>query len=107
MSMSSCKRGWLRKVKDDIKEKELSAELHGYVCHRTSTPQKRGNRPLSRRLDRCDRVIQAEWVHSYPSGNVFDVILGAVSVAPHGGEHVLVYVRVASPLTQAESRQSQ
>ena len=32
---------------------------------------------------------------------------GAVSVAPHGGEHVLVYVRVASPLAQAESKQSQ
>ena len=54
--------------------------------------------------------MEAEWVHSYlPSGNVFDVILAPfrLRVAPHGGEHVLGYVRVASPLTQTESRQSQ
>ena len=29
------------------------------------------------------------------------VVFGAVSVAPHSGGHVLVYVRVASPLAQA------
>ena len=32
---------------------------------------------------------------------------GAVSVAPHNGGHALVYVRVASPLAQAASTQSQ
>ena len=39
---------WFYKVKDDIKEKGLSADdvydlLHGSVCHRTSTPHKSGN----------------------------------------------------------------
>ena len=42
------KRRWLDKVKDDIKEKGLSASrlmmcttvLHGGVCHRISTPHK-------------------------------------------------------------------
>ena len=43
------KRRWLDKVKDDIKEKGLSADdvydqLHGGVCHRTSTPHKSGNK---------------------------------------------------------------
>ena len=45
------KRSWLDKVKDDIKEKGLSASrlmmcttvLDGGVCHRTSTPHKSGN----------------------------------------------------------------
>ena len=42
-------RRWLGKVKDDIKEKELSADkcttvLHGGVCHHTSTPHKSGNK---------------------------------------------------------------
>ena len=37
----------------------------------------------------------------------FLVVFGAVSVAPHCGGHVLVYVRVASPLAQAASTQSQ
>ena len=43
------KRRWLDKVKDDIKEKGLSADhvydttvLHGGVCHHTSTPHKSG-----------------------------------------------------------------
>ena len=36
-------------MKDDIKEKGLSADdvydqLHGGVCHRTSTPHKSGNK---------------------------------------------------------------
>ena len=42
---------WLDKVKDDIKEKGLSADevydrtcLHGGVCHHTSTPHKSGNK---------------------------------------------------------------
>ena len=35
------KRRWMDKVKDDIKEKGLT-ELHGGVCHRTSTPHKSG-----------------------------------------------------------------
>ena len=44
------KRRWLDKVKDDIKEKGLSADevyttvLYGGVCHRTSTPHKSGNK---------------------------------------------------------------
>ena len=47
------KRRWLDKVRDDIKEKGLSAddviimcmtELHGGVCHRTSTLHKSGNK---------------------------------------------------------------
>ena len=47
-------------------------------------------------------------VHSYlPSGNVFHVILAPFRWAPHGVEHMLVYVRGACSLTQAESRQSQ
>ena len=37
----------------------------------------------------------------------FLVVFGAVSVAPHSGGHVLVYVRDASPLAQAASTQSQ
>ena len=54
-----------------------------------------------------ETIDKARPVHSYlPSGNVF-TLFGAVSVAPHGVEHVLVYVRGASPFTQAESRQSQ
>ena len=36
----------------------------------------------------------------------FFVVFGAVSVAPHSGGHVLVYIRVASPLAQAASTQS-
>ena len=41
------KRRWLDKVKDDIKEKGLSADevydrLHGGICHHTSTPHKSG-----------------------------------------------------------------
>ena len=43
------KRRWLDRVRDDIKEKGLTAEevtsvLHGGVCHRTSTPHKSGNK---------------------------------------------------------------
>ena len=43
------KRRWLVKVKDDIKQKGLSADkcttvLHGGVCHRTSTHIKVGKR---------------------------------------------------------------
>ena len=30
----------------------------------------------------------------------FLVVFGAVSIAPHSGGHVLVYVRVPSPLVQ-------
>ena len=44
------KRRWLDKVKDDIKEKGLSADdvydhaIHRGVCHRTSIPHKSGNK---------------------------------------------------------------
>ena len=42
------KRRWLDKVKDDIKEKGLSADevyarARRRLCYRTSTPQKSGN----------------------------------------------------------------
>ena len=37
----------------------------------------------------------------------FLMVFGAVSVAPHSGGHILVYVRVESPLAQAASTQSQ
>ena len=56
-------------------------------------------------------MITSRPVHSYlPSGNVFVQFwryFGAVSVAPHGVEHVLVCVRVASLFAQAELKQSQ
>ena len=41
------KRRWLDKVKDDIKDCRLMmcmTELHGGVCHHTSTPHKSGNK---------------------------------------------------------------
>ena len=41
------KRRWLDKVKDDIKEKGLSADdvydRATWICHPTSTPHKSGN----------------------------------------------------------------
>ena len=53
------KRRWLAKVKDDIKEKGLSAGevkctnlLHGGVCRRTSTPHKSVNKINKRRRRR-------------------------------------------------------
>ena len=51
-------------------------------------------------------LVTPKWVHSYiPLYDVL-VVFGAVSVAPHSGGHVLVYVQVASPLVQAASTQS-
>ena len=43
------KRRWLDKVKEDIKGRDCrlmlcTTELHGGVCHRTSTPHKSGNK---------------------------------------------------------------
>ena len=48
-----------------------------------------------------DYRTKPKWVHSYlPLYDVL-VVFGAVSESPHSGGHVLVYVRVASPLAQA------
>ena len=53
------KRRWLDKVKDDIKEKGLSADVvydrvHGDVCHRTSTPYKSGNKMKEKKNNQAD-----------------------------------------------------
>ena len=49
------KRRWLDKVKDDIKEKGCllmmcMTELHGGVCHLTSSPHKSGNKMKEKKL---------------------------------------------------------
>ena len=49
------KRRWLDKVKDDIKEKDCRlmmcmTELHGGVCHRTSTPHKSWNKMKEKKM---------------------------------------------------------
>ena len=40
------------------------------------------------------REVKTKWVHSYLPLYAVLVVFGAVSVAPHCGRHVLVYVRV-------------
>ena len=54
------KRRWLDKVKDDIKEKRLSADdvydratwrrMSPFIVHRTSTPHKSGNKMKKKML---------------------------------------------------------
>ena len=56
------KRRWLDKVKDDIKEKGLRlmmcmTELHGGVCHRTSTPHKSGNKMKEKKKKKTHHYI--------------------------------------------------
>ena len=57
------KRRWLDKVKDDIKERDCRlmmcmTELHGGVCHRTSTPHKSGNKmkEKKKKKHRCENT---------------------------------------------------
>ena len=62
-------RRWLDKVKDDIKEKRLSADevydraIHG-VCHRTSTPHNSGSK-MNEKIKYFNTVVTPN--HSKPT----------------------------------------
>ena len=63
------KRRWLAKVKDDSKEKGLSADevkctslLHGGVCRRTSTPHKSGNKIKEKKKKKASHGMKATFI---------------------------------------------